>query len=161
MNTILGIDIFGVIAYENIFPKKENYIVFNKKRVYTGLTWECVEFVRRWYIMNYHMSFEYIENAYDIWNISFVKHMLNNKIYPFISIINTNLCIPHVGDILVYRPTELNPYGHVAIVICIEDIFVYISEQNHGTWENPFFSRIIIPYNDPDVIGWKRIIYTN
>jgi len=113
--TLLGIDYYGVPAYINNFIQKHHYV----KKIYTGIEWECVEYVRRWYIQIFNLTFSPIENAVDIWNILYVYHLVTKKKFRFVSIANGSNVEPEVGNILVFKKmnsTHMDMWGSLQVL---------------------------------------------
>jgi glutathionylspermidine amidase/synthetase len=156
--TLLGIDYYGVPAYVNDFIEKHHYV----KNIYTGIQWECVEYVRRWYILVFNLTFSPIQNAIDIWNIPYVYIPNTKQKFGFDSVINGSNVEPRVGDILVFKKNEFYPYGHVGIITRITSDYVYLAEQNIDTiiWNKPYSRKIkrrVDTVLDPFLLGWKTL----
>ena len=156
--SLLGIDYYGVPAYINDFIQKNHY----EKNIYTGIQWECVEYVRRWYIKIFNLTFPSIENAFDIWNIPYVYDPVTKKQLRFDSVANGTNVEPRVGDILVFTQNEFYPYGHVAIITRLTQDYVYLAEQNidDTVWNKPYSRKIkrrVDTIVDPFVLGWKTL----
>jgi glutathionylspermidine amidase/synthetase len=160
---VLGTDPFRVVAYRNEpvgvggMNEQESYFI---QTTYTGLKWECVEYVRRWHVLVRGVTFPSIPIALDIWEIRFVYSLHpTKKEYRWQSIPHIGGSMPMVGDTLVYEPSVDNPHGHVAMVVGVNDSLVYLAEQNYDTqpW-NHSYSRVIHITNEPHLKGWKRIL---
>lgn len=71
----------GVISYSNCRSEcvnnLENSIKFKDtdKEIYTGLKWQCVEFARRWWILQKNITFSSVHSAEDIFNLKFAKNI--------------------------------------------------------------------------------------
>jgi glutathionylspermidine amidase/synthetase len=153
----IGITKQNVIAFSNENSKSElNYY----QGIYTGLKYECVEFVRRWLIIVYGITFESVDHAKDIYNLNY----FSNKI-PIKKCINgfNNISF---GDIVIWtNQGEFNKYGHVAVVVKIKNNQIYIAEQNttNKSWNGKKYSRKLLfdnnllidkEYPDTKIIGW-------
>lgn len=152
---------------------------------YTGLKWQCVEYARRYWMINGRPKPAYfgsVDVAADIWNLTEV-HLLENtsqtlplRRYKNGDRVMEGLQPPQSGDILIY-PVQPGgfPAGHVAVIAKVEMTkhgAVYVAEQNWGSmqWPEPFhnFSRRIplhydplttaVMLNDPagKIMGWMR-----
>ena len=81
---LLGYDNTYVFAYScyNVKQDNDNYVNIDGIQHYTGIKWQCVEYVRRWLILNYNISFQSIKNAYELYTKSIVFYnILNNTKY--------------------------------------------------------------------------------
>ena len=79
----IGITKQNVIAFSNENSKSElNYY----QGIYTGLKYECVEFVRRWLIIVYGITFESVNHAKDIYNLNNFSNIFSNKIQGFLRV---------------------------------------------------------------------------
>jgi hypothetical protein len=156
--TLLGIDYYGVPAYVNDFIEKHHYV----KNIYTGIQWECVEYVRRWYIQVLQLTFSSINNAIDLWDVPYVYHPITKIKFSFYSIKNGSNIEPNVGDILVFKKNQKYPYGHVAIITRITGDNIYLAEQNvtKKSWNKPYSRKIkrrVDTIIDPFLLGWKTL----
>ena len=136
-----------------------NYMTHHGRVYPTGIRGQCVEFARRW-LIHRDILFENVEHAIEIWNIPSVIRLSDYQVIPFRSIPNDGLYVPTIGSLLIYRQTNELPYGHVAVVIDIDDKkrLIHIDDRN---WLG---HSKIIPIltngriDDPDIIGWKAIV---
>ena len=157
----IGITKQNVIAFSNENSKSElNYY----QGIYTGLKYECVEFVRRWLIIVYDITFESVDHAKDIYNLNNFSNIFSNKI-PIKKCINGSDKISF-GDLVIWtNQGEFNEYGHVAVVVKIKNNQIYIAEQNttNKSWNGKKYSRKLLfnnnilvdkEYPDTKIIGW-------
>ncbi|MBN3825930.1 CHAP domain-containing protein [Burkholderia sp. Ac-20384] len=101
-----------------------------------GLRWQCVEFVKRYYFERYgHRMPDARGNAKDFFDSRLEDGELNAA-RGLIQYVNGGSSVPKVGDVVVFAPWMLNPYGHVAIVSRVDTASIEIVQQNPG----PFFS---------------------
>lgn len=148
---------------------------------YIGVIYQCVEYARRWWMINKGITFGSIDSAHEIIYLSEAKNIYNNKSIPLARSINGNAVkAPKRGDLVIYYPKENNPswrYGHVAVVVDVdlEQGIVSLAEENYDNqrWENPVkYARQIqlktsqgkyqlvdiAPngevYNDGEISGW-------
>jgi len=123
----------GVNAYSNqndkLKSKQSNYY----NNIYTGVKWQCVEFVRRYLITKYGITFTNVEHAFQIPQAQFTT--LHGFPVKMINELN-------VGSIVVWPKNYENnsPHGHVAIVINICSSGINVAEQNYV---DSNFSRFI------------------
>ncbi len=73
---IIGITDQGVIAFSN---ENSNHQANYYQGIYTGLKYECVEFVRRWLIIVYGITFESVDHAKDIYNLNYFSNKIPIK----------------------------------------------------------------------------------
>lgn len=97
-----------------------------------GLPWQCVEFVKRYYHghLGHRMPNSY-GHAKDFFDPS-VADGARNPARDLLQFRNGGRGRPQVDDLLVFEPTWLNPYGHVAIVSAVAGRDVEIVQQNSG-----------------------------
>ena len=114
----------GVNAYSNqndeLKSKQSNYY----NNIYTGVKWQCVEFVRRYLILKHSITFNNVEHAFQIPQAQFTT--LNGFPVKMINELN-------IGSIVVWPKNYENnsPHGHVAIVINISISGINVAEQNY------------------------------
>ena len=131
----------GVQSYSNSNNKIDNEID-NKNyynNIYTGIKWECVEYVRRYLIINHNITFSSVDSAFQISDAQFMT--LHGEI--IIPKMNNNLVI---GSIIIFpKDYEIDsPDGHVAIISSVLQSGITIVEQNYN---DNIFPRFI-SYND-------------
>jgi hypothetical protein len=156
---IQGIDPFGVIAYQSSGKDKNHY----EHGIYTGIYGQCVEYVRRWLLQMYGLTFESIPQAIDLIDVHYAYSIKTYRIVPFQTVLNGHGALPRIGSILVFSKTHEHPHGHVAVVIGIQNNRMYLSEQNYSTdkWERNYSRTIPIHDSyamDPACIGWKTVL---
>jgi hypothetical protein len=157
-NDVQGVDPHGVVSYINDVSKEEKYNYLHGN--VTGIKGECVEYARRWMMIVNGVTFESVDNAYDLWNTTHVSLLSDQTIkYKFINYPIHSHNKPTVGSLVIYRKTNKYPYGHVAVIVGVhENGEVDIAEQNQSCdkWENNYSRRIYLD-EEPDVIGLKKI----
>lgn len=128
-----------------------------------GIRHQCVEFVKRYYFerFGYRMPDSY-GHARSFFDPSLADGELNAR-RGLLQFRNGTGALPLVGDILVFAPSLLNPYGHVAIVAEVNPYAVIIAQQNAGPLLS---SREALPLRQQDgalqienarVVGWLRL----
>jgi glutathionylspermidine amidase/synthetase len=146
-----------VFSNKNITKQKLNYI----NGIFTGLRWQCVEFARRYLIINYGITFNQIANAHEIFKLTNFENLLtNSKIQPIYKHLNGCKILPKVGSLLVWNDLiDKNATGHVAIITKISiPNYIEVCEQNWHT--DKLNRRIKILYTnrfyilDKHLIGW-------
>ncbi len=128
-----------------------------------GLTFQCVEFVKRYYYEFYHHKMpDSYGNAKDFFDPSVKDGFMSTK-RDLTQYTNPSKTKPRIGDLLVFDATVGNPYGHVAIVSQVIAGGVELIQQNPGPFAS---SRIILGLDstktefkieEPRLLGWLRI----
>lgn len=139
--------------------------------VYTGYKWQCVEFARRWLLLNKGYVFDDIAMAYDIFKLDSVRVIANNQRLPLKAFANGAKRHPEPGCMLIWSEGgEFELTGHVAIVTDVAADSICVAEQNvhHQTWPaGQHYSRklnarisadgsywIECSFADASVLGW-------
>ncbi len=139
--------------------------------IYTGYKWQCVEFARRWLLLNRGYVFDDIAMAYDIFRLTSVKRVADQRRLPLHSFENGSLRRPEPGCMLIWSEGgEFDVTGHVAIVTEVTDSYVRVAEQNldHQKWPAGCdYSRelsvrvdedgsywISCSFHDASILGW-------
>lgn len=127
-----------------------------------GLKYQCVEFVKRYYFVRFgHRMPDSYGHARDFFDPALSSGVINSR-RGLQQFRNGDGTLPRVEDLLVFGPTFVNPYGHVAIVARAGQN-IEIVQQNPG----PFASsreRLTLSINakgwridHPRVLGWLRL----
>jgi len=139
--------------------------------VYMGHKWQCVEFARRWLYLNFGYVFDDIAMAYDIFRLTSVRDVRENRLLPLKSFRNGARRLPVPGCLLIWdEGGEFETTGHVAVVTEVTPDYVRIVEQNVGDSMWPHgqnFSREIsaemtadgdywleCSFGDATILGW-------
>lgn len=157
----------GVIFYSNRCKNSNDYHNINNinninyvNGYPTGRRWQCVEFVRRFLMITKGITFDEIDNAYEIFNLSSFQSLKGDSKIPIIKIKNNKNILPQKGDILVWSQyVDDIGWGHMAIVTDVDNKGnVFIAEQNwDNEWTDNNYSRKIRIEDDKYIIGWIRI----
>ena len=128
-----------------------------------GIKYQCVEFVKRYYLQFYHHKMpDAYGHAKDFFDKTLPNGRLNAK-RGLIQYRNGEGVQPQTGDLLVFGPSLLNPYGHVAIVSKADHNQVEIIQQNSGPWgksrEEMNLTHIKTGWKieNERVLGWLRM----
>lgn len=163
---VTGMSKSGVKAFSNC---NSNCVIFepNKyKGTYTGIKWQCVEYARRWLLVNHGVVYGDVDIASDIWNkINYLTHVSTNKKLTLKSFLNGSSIPPKVGDLLIYAKA-FNETGHVAIVVDIDfkQGFIKVAEQNYSNkvWTDNYSRKLHFIKKDDNywlldsyLLGWK------
>lgn len=136
-----------------------NHIKWQGQQLVTGRRWECVEFARRYLIKTKGMIFRDVGRAEEIWNMpTFID--LQTKMEVPCKHYKIGEVVPRQGDLLIWAASEDAPYGHVAIIVQTTNDKrgkVWIAEQNWDNWIAPHYSRTIILFNTPHLLGLIRV----
>lgn len=121
-----------------------------------GLRWQCVEFVKRYYLehLDHKMPDPY-GNARDFYDPSVADGELNAA-RGLLQFTNGSISKPQPDDILVYKPTWMNKYGHISIVTEVSENSVSIIQQNNGSRTRDTFP--LLQEEGKWVIGNDRIL---
>ena len=151
---VIGKDVYGIVAYScyTIDPKKIRYDKsFIFKNVFSGIKWECVELIRRWLIIRYSITFQELDSAFKIFDLPYIKfsNLITGENISYIKYYNRSIgnLLPKIGTIIIWDKFGEHPYGHCAIVINVDQNYIYINEQNwdNHKWNTPYSRKI--PYN--------------
>ena len=159
----------GVPAYSNCQNACVNPTPNFVSGVYTGIKWQCVEYARRWLLVNQGVVYGDVDIAADIWNLDYVRTPHKENKFEFKGFVNGSMEVLQRGDLLIYSK-EFYGTGHVAVVLQVdtEQKRVLVGEQNfdNNKWEKQYARAIpYVMHNngvwllDSYLIGWKRVIH--
>ena len=166
---LVGLSFSGVQAYSNCQNSCVNPAPNFVDQVFTGIKWQCVEYARRWLLLNKGVVYGDVDIAADIWNLEYVHSPDKNKQFKLRGFVNGSVDAGlQRGDLLIYAKAFYGT-GHVAVVLQVdaEKQLVYVGEQNYNNdaWQHKYARAI--PYIvrddttwllDAYIIGWKRVI---
>lgn len=128
-----------------------------------GLRYQCVEFVKRYYFERYgHRMPDTYGHAKDFFDPRLGDGSLNAK-RAMQQFHNGSSGPPQAEDLLVFAPSLINRYGHVAIIASVGSGTLQIAQQNPGPFAS---SRQDLPLVQRDgrwyieharVLGWLRL----
>ena len=168
--TTLGESPRGIKAYSNC---QSGCVIFEPNKwhgTYTGIKWQCVEYARRWLLINTGTVFGDVDIAADIWGkIDHLTDVKTKKKIPLDTRLNGSLQAPEVGDLLIYAKA-FNGTGHVSVVTGMDNKTntVEVSEQNfnNASWSNNYARKIALIKNgvnywllDGYILGWKHPMF--
>jgi hypothetical protein len=137
---VLGKTIEGIECFlnEGINKGKINKI---NGRYYTGIKWECVEFLRRYLIITRGITFQKINSALELCILPYVIDISNGILKNIVHYKNGEIKIKK-GDIIILNTTN-NKNGHVVIVSKCIGNQIEIIEQNYDNklWNGKNYSR--------------------
>jgi len=128
----------------------------NPQLHYIGVTYQCVEYARKWWMKNKNITFGSIDSAYEIIYLTEGKQIRTQESFPLARSINgVAQRAPRRGDLVVYYPDREDPewrHGHVAVVVAtdLEAGTVALAEENYDNapWQDPkAFARQIRLFN--------------
>jgi glutathionylspermidine amidase/synthetase len=167
---VLGCAPSGVIAYncnyENIPEPADGEVVdiltyakdARGKLAYSGMKWQCVEYARRWWVSQFDLYLLNVPRACDIWTRTFVRRLSDNKNVAIKMHDNgTSTVKPAVGDFLIWKRTDEQPVGHIAVVSELTDTHVRIAEQNvdnNVMWGGGHYSRQFALQRSEETGAW-------
>lgn len=98
---------------------------------YMGYKWQCVEFARRFLYLNYGVVFTDVRMAYEIFDLRFLRQVVNDDILPLQAYANGSSRPPVPGALLIWQQGgEFEQTGHVAVITRVFADRVQIVEQN-------------------------------
>lgn len=124
-----------------------------------GIRHQCVEFVKRYYFERFgHRMPDSYGHARSFFDPVLADGGFNRQ-RGLLQYRNGAGGVPQTDDILVFGPSWLNPYGHVAIVVEVNAHAVIIAQQNAGPLLS---SREALPLQNARianerVLGWLRL----
>ncbi len=172
MGSFNSVDVYsnGCIKYNSYYNKEYNcgsgtYDYVSGSCVngtFTGLKWECVEYVNRYYLSVYGKDIAFPrKDARDYYNTAPSRGLVS---YP-----NGTSATPQIGDILVSEGDgKANNVGHVAIIKEVATDHIIVVHQNWSNASNDFASNyrisrngnFINPFssdNSYPIKGWVRL----
>ena len=112
--------------------------------VFSGITWQCVEYARRWWILERGIAFGSIDTADEIYLLKDAKRIKDGAKINLKSEANASIYAPEVGSLLIYKKQPINPnfqYGHVAVVVGVNlnKGYIDVAEENYDNkpWSVP------------------------
>ena len=164
---VLGVGLGDVPSYSNC---NSSCVVFspNKKDgTYTGIKWQCVEYARRWLLINKGVVYGDVDIAADIWGLNYVTRVKDEKNFKMSTYPNGNENLPEIGDLIIYAKAYLKT-GHVAVISKVDPASktVQVIEQNYNNtkWTHKYSRSIPYVKNnnkfwllDTYLLGWKRV----
>lgn len=163
---IQGIASINVPAYSNhgTYSYRANYLY----GIYTGVQWQCVEFARRWLLLRKSCIFPDVDIASNIWkDIPYVERVTDGKKFRLIPHPNGSKQMPQKDSFLIYPRGRGMPVGHIAVIVRVDQNYVYIAEQNHEFhyWSADYARSAPIIYQDGGyyidddykLYGWMEI----
>ncbi len=128
----------GEVTIHKSSPKDDNLH-------YIGLINQCVEYSRRWWMVNKGITYGSIDSAHEIIYLTEGKNIRTNEKFPLARSINgTATRAPKTGDLVIYYPDRSNPlwqHGHVAVVVGVnlKKGTVSLAEENYDNkkWQKP------------------------
>lgn len=127
-----------------------------------GLKYQCVEFVKRYYYerLNHKMpdAYGHAKQFFD----PAVADGARNPSRDLLQFHNGGQSKPLADDLLVFGPSILNRYGHVAIVSAVTDSDLEIVQQNPGPFGSSRERISLVSQNgrwtcgNSRILGWLR-----
>jgi len=128
-----------------------------------GLTYQCVEFVKRYYYEYYHHKMpDSYGNAKDFFDNTVKDGSISQK-RDLIQFTNPSKTKPKIGDLVIFDGTVGNPYGHVAIISNVTYKSIEIIQQNPGPFASSRISLNLDLTNtdykiqESKLLGWLRM----
>jgi len=131
---------------------------------YIGLIYQCVEYARKWWMINKDITFGSIDSAYEILYLTEGKNIRSNKTFPLARSINGSATRPPKrGDLLIYGADRKRAnwrHGHVAVVVEVNlaENSLLVAEENYNNqpWVDPkkYARKLKLSHSDK---GYKVI----
>ena len=128
-----------------------------------GLTWQCVEFVKRYYYEFYHHKMpDSYGNAKDFFDHSLKDGQLSKK-RDLVQYSNPSKQKPCIGDLVIFDGSAGNPYGHVAIISRVTSQTIEIIQQNPGPFASSRINFLLdstgtgYRIDESRLLGWLRM----
>ncbi len=110
-----------------------------------GITYQCVEYARRWWIRNLGLTFGDVPTAADIFALKEGQRLPGHEPIPLGHSLNGSARrVPERGNLVIYAPDPADPewrFGHVAVVVAVdpEQGWVALAEENYDNrpWRDP------------------------
>ena len=165
--TVLGQSPRGIEAYSNC---QSDCVIFEPNRwngIYTGIKWQCVEYARRWLLVNTGAVYGDVDVAADIWDkIDHLTEIKTDRLIPLEARLNGSTQLPEVGDLLVYAKA-FQGTGHIAVVtvVDVDNGLIEVGEQNYNNepWPDDYARKILFIRHggnywllDAYLLGWKH-----
>lgn len=163
----LGASPDGVPAYSNCNAGCVSRQEHVADGVFLGVKWQCVEFARRWLMVNRGVAFGEVDAAADVWTeVTALRRLTDGAPVPVTAHPNGAATPPAPGDLLVYGRGHLGT-GHLAVVteVDLAGGQVAVAEQNleNRRWQGDHARRIDLVHHDgryclrdPHLLGWKH-----
>ena len=127
-----------------------------------GLKYQCVEFVKRYYYEHYnHKMPDAYGHAKSFFNPKISDGNINTQRNLF-QFKNPSRTKPQIGDLIVFKGSLLNRYGHVAIISKVSRNQIEIIQQNPGPFSSSreligiTFENNTWKINNNRILGWLR-----
>lgn len=142
-------------VYKNV-PAFANFPRLDKhpERILTGEKWQCIEYVRRFFLHHYGVLMPEVQNAYDLLACPKWLIMANRSVFRPAMIENVEDALP--DDIVVFQDGK---HGHVGIVTHIKNRRLFIADQNYEYgcyWRAPHYAHSTT-INDPSILAILRV----
>jgi hypothetical protein len=128
----------GAVSVRREDPKQSNLR-------YIGVTYQCVEYVRKWWMKNKGITFGGVDSAYEIIYLTEGSRIRSQESIPLARSINgTARRPPKRGDLVIYYADRSDPewrHGHAAVMVAVdlEKGIVALAEENYDNrpWQDP------------------------
>lgn len=168
--TLLG-EYQGVAGYSNgndhYYSREQNY----HNGLYTGISYQCVEYVRRWLQASKGLNFHNIPFASHAWKLKYVERISDDRATSIKGVENGSSTPPVVDSLLIWKSTEQAFVGHIAVIadVSVENLYVRVAEQNitNDYWPGNYSRQLKLRVEDGkyfiddehEIIGWMVINY--
>jgi hypothetical protein len=164
---VLGVGLGNVPAYSNCNDKCVYLSPNTQAGSYTGIKWQCVEYARRWLLVNKGVVYGDVDIAADIWGLNYVTRVKDKAKLKMTTYTNGDVTLPELGDLLIYAKAYLKT-GHVAVIVSVDQNAhtIDVAEENfkNTKWPDGYARRIPYVVHDGKfwlldgyLLGWKHV----
>lgn len=125
-----------------------------------GLKFQCVEFVKRYYLEHYHHRMpDSYGDAKDFFDGALEDGAISKR-RGLLQFTNPSSSRPAVGDLIILDGSMSNSYGHVAIISEVDNGEVEVIQQNCGSTRDAYDLDLIDGrwhVDNKRVLGWLRM----
>jgi trypanothione synthetase/amidase len=159
----------GVPGYSNghdhYYSREQHY----HNGVYTGIGFQCVEYVRRWLQASKGLNFFNIPWASHAWKLKYVERLSDNAATSIRGVNNGSSTPPVAESLLIWESSPDAPVGHIAVItdVNVDGHYIRIAEQNkdNNYWPGDYARELRLDQEDGrffirdehPIIGWMVI----
>ena len=161
----------GVAGYSNghdhYYSREQNY----HNGLYTGISYQCVEYVRRWLQASKGLNFHNIPFASHAWKLRYVERISDSVATAITPVPNGSETPPVADSLLIWKSTEQAYVGHIAVItdVNVEAQYIRIAEQNldNDYWPGDYARQLKLRVennqffieDEHEILGWMVINY--
>lgn len=162
----------GVEARSNgnfdYYSREQNY----HNGLYTGIPFQCVEYVRRWLNISKGLTFYNIPFASHAWQLKYIERLSDSRATSIVGIPNGSEKAPVPESLLIWDNDEKDeqiPYGHIAVIteVNVQENWIRVAEQNidNNYWPGNYARQLALEVvegkyfikDQHKILGWMVI----